>query len=112
MKQRIVYLDIIRIIACLMVIIMHAPMPSENISAYGPLLVLLSYVTAPCVPLFFMVSGALLLPCKDDIVAGGYLKKRIGKILGPTVCFSVFYIVLNISEIRGDANGLFTVNTF
>ena len=74
---------------------MHAPIPGEGASAHGSFLALSSYLTSPCVPLFFMVSGALLLPCKDGVTAGWYLKKRIAKIISPTVCFSVFYIALN-----------------
>ena len=78
---------------------MHAPIPGEGALAHGPFLVLSSYLTSPCVPLFFMVSGALLLPCKEGVTANSYIKKRIGKIVGPTICFSIFYIMLNCSEL-------------
>lgn len=75
MNQRIIYLDVIRIIACMMVIIMHAPIPGADAEGHGPFLVLISYLTVPCVPLFFMVSGSLLLPCRKEVTAIGYLKK-------------------------------------
>lgn len=91
MKKRTIYLDIIRVIACFMVIVMHSPMPNGGSHVW----VMVGYITAVCCPLFFMVSGALLLPCKGDLSACTYLKKRIGKILGPTLCFSLFYIALN-----------------
>ena len=65
MRQRDVSLDIIRIVACVFVVAMHSPMPSDN--ANGVFLVALSYFTAPCNGLFFMVSGALLLPVKKSI---------------------------------------------
>ena len=61
-KQRYINLDIIRILACLMVVTMHAPMPNEN--AIGIFNAALSYYNTPCIGLFFMVSGALLLPIK------------------------------------------------
>lgn len=93
------YLDIIRIVACVMVITMHAPIPGEGALAHSSFLVLSSYLTSPCVPLFFMVSGALLLPCKEGVTANSYIKKRIGKIVGPTICFSIFYIMLNGSDL-------------
>lgn len=89
-QQRKTYLDIIRILACLMVIIMHSPIPGERALAHGPFLTLSSYLTSPCVPLFFMISGALLLPRKEGITTFQYIRKRIGKILGPTICFSFF----------------------
>ena len=60
MRQRDLSLDLLRIMACVMVVIMHSPIPSEN--ANGLLLSSLSYFTAPCIGLFFMVSGALILP--------------------------------------------------
>ncbi|WP_195630397.1 acyltransferase [Bacteroides finegoldii] len=93
--KRLLYLDIIRLIACLMVIVMHAPMPGVAAETHGAFLVQSSYFTAPCVPLFFMVSGALLLPCKEGVSAGKYLKNRMGKIICPAVIFSLFYIALS-----------------
>lgn len=87
-NQRDIKLDIIRIVACLMVITMHAPIPNEN--AIGIFNVALSYYTAPCIGLFFMVSGALLLPIKGNGI--DFLKRRFTKIAGPTVFWSIFYI--------------------
>ena len=58
MKQRDYALDLLRIVACVMVVMMHSPMPSAD--ANGMLLSSLSYFTAPCIGLFFMVSGALI----------------------------------------------------
>ena len=60
MKQRQIHLDILRIIACMMVVLMHSPMPRGD--AVGQLYGGVSYLTSPCIGLFFMVSGALLLP--------------------------------------------------
>lgn len=60
MKQRDYALDLLRIVACVMVVMMHSPMPSAD--ANGMLLSSLSYFTAPCIGLFFMVSGALIFP--------------------------------------------------
>ena len=60
MKQRDYALDLLRIVACVMVVMMHSPIPSAD--ANGLLLSSLSYFTAPCIGLFFMVSGALILP--------------------------------------------------
>lgn len=90
-KQRNFQLDLIRVIACLMVIMMHSPLPSGKAS--GSLLGLLSYATAPCIGLFFMVSGALLLPVKEKTAS--FLKRRLGKILGPTLFWSIIYIGYN-----------------
>lgn len=60
MKQRDLSLDLLRIVACVMVVVMHSPIPSDN--SDGIILSSLSYFTAPCIGLFFMVSGALIFP--------------------------------------------------
>ena len=96
-KQRIVYLDVIRVIACMMVTIMHAPIPGTTAESHGAFLTLISYLTIPCVPLFIMISGTLLLPCRKEIKAIDYLKKRIGKVAVPTIIFSLFYMFINKS---------------
>lgn len=93
------YLDIVRITACIMVIITHSPIPGEKALTHGPFLTFSSFLTAPCIPLFFMVSGALLIPCNENVNAFVFLKKRIGKILGPTLFFSFFYLLQNTQNI-------------
>ena len=92
-------INFLRILACLMVIFMHAPLPSEQ--ADGIFLSTLSYLTAPCIGLFFMVSGALLLPIKTD--ANSFIKKRLNKVVIPTLFWSIFYIAANF--IKGDCQG-------
>ena len=100
MSRRDRTLDIIRIVACLMVVLMHSPLPSEN--AVGPFLCALSYFTAPCIGLFFMVSGALLLPVRTGYVA--FIRKRFTKIVIPTLFWSVVYILLNIYFSESEIN--------
>ena len=78
MRQRDLSLDIIRVVACVFVVAMHSPMPSDN--ANGVFLVALSYFTAPCIGLFFMVSGALLLPVKEEYPT--FLKKDSARFYG------------------------------
>jgi len=90
MKQRILYLDLIRILACVMIIGMHAPIPNTGISSY--VLSTDSFLTAPGIGLFIMVSGALLLPV--NIPTGQFLKKRFGKIAWPTLFWTLFYYIV------------------
>lgn len=91
MKQRDYKLDIIRVLACLLVVLMHSPSPDggqNGLETNG-----ISMFTEPCIGLFFMVSGALLLPvklsCKD------FLKKRFSKVLWPTLIFTFFYLLVS-----------------
>ncbi len=105
MKTRDHSLDLIRIAACLLVVLMHSPMPSDNAS--GPFLSALSYLTAPCIGLFFMVSGALLLPIKDDYRT--FLRRRLSKIVIPTLIWTVIYFILNIYYSKSEINILQTM---
>jgi surface polysaccharide O-acyltransferase-like enzyme len=70
---------------------MHAPMP--NLNANGIILSTISYFTAPGLCLFFVISGSLLLPIKTDTTT--FLKKRLGKVIMPTLVFTILYIILN-----------------
>lgn len=92
MKNRDLSLDVIRIFACCLVVLMHSPIPSAN--ADGAFLAALSYFTAPCIGLFFMVSGALLLPVKMDYFT--FIRKRLAKIIIPTLIWTAAYMALNV----------------
>lgn len=87
-RERDIALDILRVMACMMVVLMHAPMPSD--AAYGPFMMAISYFTSPCIGLFFMVSGALLLPVRIDYVT--FIRRRFGKIVIPTVIWTFVYV--------------------
>lgn len=82
---RSLHLDLVRILACIMIVLMHSPMP--NVGCPGFLLVGISYLTAPSIGLFFMVSGALLVkPCDaSQFKVGDFLKRRLTKVLWPTL---------------------------
>lgn len=83
-QKRIFYFDIIRIIACLMVILMHTPSPTSGLD--GISYHILDMLAEPCIGLFYMVSGALLLPVKMPYRE--FLKKRLNKVVWPTIIFS------------------------
>ena len=74
-----------------MIVCMHSPLPSDESNSM--FLSSLSYLTAPGIGLFFMVSGALLLPAKTD--AKTFLKRRFTKIGIPTIVWTMFYMVCN-----------------
>lgn len=89
--SRIFYLDVIRLLACAMVVLMHSPIPSTGDN--NLILLVVSYGCAPSMGLFFMISGALLLPVRED--ARRFLSRRLGNVLAPTVVWTLFYIVVN-----------------
>lgn len=86
--HRIGYLDAVRVLAMVMVVAMHAPLPKSNTNSM--LYAATSYLTAPCIGLFFMVSGALLLPKATNMRA--FFMRRFGKVAWPTLFWSLFYL--------------------
>lgn len=103
MKQRVLYLDMIRIFACIMIIAMHSPIPNTGLDSY--LLSADSFFSAPGIGLFVMVSGALLLPIKTSTQQ--FLKKRFCKIVGPTLFWTLFYFfVAPYTDTVDQGNGI------
>lgn len=76
-----------------MIISMHSPLP-EGGENYGLFLSLLSYLSAPGIGLFFMVSGALLLPIMEPTSV--FIKKRLTKIIIPTLIWTCFYLLIKL----------------
>ena len=101
MKQRIIFLDWLRVIACLMVMTVHAceciysddytfSFPSE--SAKYAVFFYQSLVRPTAVPLFLMASAFLLVPVKTDALQ--FFKKRFTRVLIPLLVFLPIYAVL------------------
>ena len=74
----------------MMVILQHAPMP--DIGTGSILLSATSFLTYPCIGMFYMVSGALLLPVKLPSI--NFYKWRLTKIAVPAVFWMIFYLIL------------------
>lgn len=83
-------IDSLRILACILVVLIHSPLSSKNSS--GMFLCMISYIAAPSIGLLFMVSGALLLPVKGDYFT--FLKRRFSKIVWPTLFWTIVYLGL------------------
>ncbi len=90
-REHLGWVDIIRILACVLVIVQHCSDPfymnfdlsgGDFYAGCG-----LASLSRPCVPLFVMITGILLLPTKD--AAGTFYRKRIGRILPPLVFWSL-----------------------
>jgi len=94
-KGRINYLDYIRTFAILLVIGIHSPIPVDN--ANGLIYSFVTVLCTPCNALFFMVSGALLLPMKEESWKP-FLKRRLSKVLIPLLFWSVFTLFVQYVE--------------
>ena len=93
--KRIVWADLLRFVAIMMVICIHCSdpfnvspearsNPEYNLwgSIYGAFL-------RPCVPLFVMLTGMLLLPIQQDM--GQFYKKRMMRVIVPFLIWSLLY---------------------
>lgn len=94
-SSRIVWVDLLRFIAIFMVICIHCSDPF-NVSAearsnpeYNLWGSLYGSFLRPCVPLFVMITGLLLLPVKQTM--GEFYKKRLLRIAVPFLIWSVLY---------------------
>jgi len=83
-------LDWLRVIAMTMIVLMHSPNPESNIPGY--IQASMSYITAAGLVLFFMISGALLLSTR--LSAEEFIKKRLFKIVWPTLFWTFFYLII------------------
>ena len=92
MDKRCSFYDLLRLLACLMIVMMHSPLPGKE--GDGLFLSSISYLTAPGIGLFFMVSGTLLLPVKLD--TRSFLWKRFVKIALPTMLWTLLYLCCNV----------------
>lgn len=96
-QQHIVWLDVVRFIAMFTVVCCHCTDPfnfypgpaPDNIADIKLWGALYGSLLRPCVPLFVMITGALLLPVRGD--ASVFYKKRIFRVLWPFLIWSVLY---------------------
>ena len=95
-KKRYFGIDLIRVIACFLVMLTHSGeiyyindeggLIKDDNNIYPGVINSLSRV---CVPLFVMISGYLLLPMKTDYST--FLKKRFTRVSFPFIAFCIFY---------------------
>ena len=94
-KARVLWLDVIRILAAFMVIFIHSPHAKEGMSS-NIYYAVYNYMMLPCVPLFFMISGYLLLPTRDALFP--FLRKRMARIVFPLLFWSVIALIFEFED--------------
>lgn len=109
MRQRIAFLDYVRVFACFLVMIVHAsenfyPGPGATDMA-GPVSFLANEAdrlwvsvydgfSRMSVPLFMIISAFLLVPMKEDETMWDFYRKRALRVLPPMFMFLILYSVL------------------
>ena len=93
LQRRIPYLDILRVIACLLVILIHTPIRQYDTYYNTPSLAgaLYTVLVAVNCNLFFMITGALLLPVK--MTGRRFIKRRLAVVLPPLLVWTVVYLL-------------------
>lgn len=96
-RQQIGWIDLLRVIACFLVVVSHSCDPFVSCFGSDRSAFLAGSLTGsavrPCVPLFAMMTGALLLPVSATGLSAFY-RKRIGRIIPPLVFWSLVLPVL------------------
>lgn len=99
-KEHLVWCDALRLLAFFLLLCCHAADPFYAAAAYassgdsvGQELVTWGVrwgsLSRPCVPLFVMLSGVLLLPVRQSM--GQFYRRRIPRVLFPFLIWSVLY---------------------
>ncbi len=96
LMKRLVYMDWLRVLATIAVVTIHvsagyvSTLDANNVSRWlsGNLFESLSRAS---VPIFVMISGALLLKGTKDISIGEFIQKRASKVIIPFVAWSVLF---------------------
>ncbi|MEX1829921.1 acyltransferase [Luteibacter sp. CQ10] len=92
-RERAFGMDVTRAAACAMVVLLHVA--ATYFYSFGPLWIpalIYDAFTRGCVPIFIMLSGALLLPKEEPISL--FFRKRAFRIIPPLVFWTIVYVSL------------------
>lgn len=106
MTKRVIFFDLLRCVAAIAVIAIHVLAPYRQMMGTIPDPQWISAVTINglsrwAVPIFIMISGALMLSDPRPFGLRYYLQRRLGKVVVPFVIWSLFYAYLSGWSIRG-----------
>ncbi|WP_410320185.1 acyltransferase [Methanobrevibacter sp.] len=90
--QRIKYYDTLRFLAIFAVIALHVFQSWPNAAVSGIKLEAFSEIFKFAVPVFLMISGALLL--KRDMPVNEFLKKRFARLTYPFILYMIIYVAV------------------
>ena len=91
-KERIKYYDTLRFLAILGIIILHNFSLFQDVGLIGDKIYSISEITRFGVPIFLMLTGALLL--NRDIELGDFFKRRLPRVIYPFIFFIILHIII------------------
>jgi surface polysaccharide O-acyltransferase-like enzyme len=98
-SERIQYLDVLRMLAMAAVVFIHASTGTLSEAVTSPawhLANVLTSVFSASVPLFFMISGALLLDSPKTLSVRYTLRTRVLRLLVPLLVWSFIYVAYDL----------------
>lgn len=101
MKERIFYIDFLRVISCILVVLTHCHFDNECSDNISRLFVLsLMFICMPSSELFISLSGAALLPISKNM--NSFYITRFKKLIPPFIFWSII-ISLTIGYLTGES---------
>lgn len=99
-KQRVFFFDLLRCVAAVAVIAIHVLAPYRDTLGVLPFdqwftAVVVNGASRWAVPVFILISGALLLSDTRPFDLKYYVQRRLGKVLIPFIVWSLFYAYLS-----------------
>lgn len=100
MRERVLFFDLLRCVAAVAVIAIHVLAPYRHELGSIPFdqwvtAVATNSMTRWAVPVFILITGALMLSDHRPFDMTYYVKRRLGKVLIPFVVWSLFYAYLS-----------------
>jgi len=94
-KEFLTWADLIRVVAIFLVVTVHVSGQITNVWGKVPesdwfIANIYGSIARICVPLFFMISGYLLLPRSESL--GVFYRKRMPKVVVPFIAWSLIYL--------------------
>ncbi|WP_261816387.1 acyltransferase [Vibrio gallicus] len=106
MRNRVKFFDLARCVAAVAVIAIHVLAPYRYQFGDIPFnewftAISVNSVSRWAVPVFILITGALMLSDKREFDLGYYMRRRLGKVLVPFVAWSLFYAYFSGWSLHG-----------
>ena len=107
MKERLKYLDVVNVIACLAVVLLHH---NSIVHYFTPTCswsqaLLVEVLCYFAVPIFWMLSGATLLEYREKYSTITFFKKRVKRVLIPYIIWQlIWFLIVIVKENKTDVN--------